>query len=30
MEKTNLADLQARMVDKIHVQKSLKPPIGGG
>ena len=27
IEKTNLADLQARMVDKIHVQKSLKPPI---
>jgi len=27
MEKTNLADLQARMVDQIHVQKSLKPPM---
>jgi hypothetical protein len=27
MGKTNLADLQARMVDQIHVQKSLKPPM---
>ena len=27
MEKTNIAELQARMVEQIHVQKSLKPPM---
>ena len=27
MEKTNIAELQARMVEQLKMQKSLKPPM---